>query len=133
MSDEDYQKLRNIHNKLLDDVLNEEEEFKDFHKKHMDEIAESLKLEYIQLKEVEEIGSDIDNYTNNLDKILTDQMEKIKELKKRLTKFKNMIIDEETLAEKFQDKNELIDTYYLNNGDNQINKAIKVEENKCIK
>ena len=96
----------------------------------MDEMAESLRNEYLQLKEVEKIGSDINSYTTNLDKILESQEEKIREIRKRLNKFKNMITDEETLEKKFHDKNELIENFYLNNtADGEI---MKVEENGCV-
>ena len=75
-------------------------------------------MEYIH--KVDKLGSDINYYTSSLDKLLLEEMNRIQKLRKRLTKFRIMLKDEDTLEQNFQ--NEEYDFDNDNNDDNNNNK-----------
>lgn len=113
-SDEDYQKYKSDHSKLVDAILQEEEEFSKFHKNHINTMKEMIQEEIHCMIEVDKEGSDIVQYTNSLSEILKKQVDKINKVRKRLIKFQNLLKDEETLASKFENEDELFNEYYLN-------------------
>jgi hypothetical protein len=59
-------------------------------------------MEYIH--KVDKLGSDINYYTSSLDKLLLEEMNRIQKLRNRLTKFRIMLKDEDTLEQKFQNE-----------------------------
>jgi hypothetical protein len=73
------------------------------HKSHIDEMVENIKKEMKFVNEVDRPGSDIDEYTAGLDKLLLKEIEKIQNIRNRLTKFRIMLKDEECLSNKFDD------------------------------
>ena len=103
-NDEDYYRLKKEHDGLISTILKEEEEFKVIHKEHINQMSKLLNDEIIQMENLDKPGSDIDIYTESLAEILRNQMEEIKKLNDRLTKFKIMIKDEDVLAEKLEEK-----------------------------
>jgi kinesin family protein 2/24 len=100
-SDEDFQKLSNEHEKLINSILVEEEEFIGQHKLHIDEMVDMIKQEMNLINEVDRPGSDITQYVSNLDKQLAGKIDKINMLRSRLHKFNILLKDEEALANKF--------------------------------
>ena len=96
--DEDYRQLSSIHEKLINNILKEEDIFISDHKAHIDSMVESIKDEMKFLHEVDKPGSDIEEYTSNLDKLLINEIKKIAQLRTKLNKFRIMLKDEETLA-----------------------------------
>ena len=100
-SDEDYNKLSQIHEELIDEILKGEDEFIDAHKSHIDNMVEYIKKEMKFIHEVDKPGSDIEEYTNNLDKLLVQEIQTITNLRKKLIKFHIMIKDENALANLF--------------------------------
>ena len=100
-SDEDYNKLSQIHEELIDEILKGEDEFIDAHKSHIDNMVEYIKKEMKFIHEVDKPGSDIEEYTNNLDKLLAQEIQTISNLRKKLVKFHIMIKDENALANLF--------------------------------
>ena len=100
-SDEDYQKLSNTHEQLINDILKEEDDFINLHKGHVDEMVESIKKQMNYINEVDKPGSDIMEYTSGVDKLLVEEIRKIEELRGRLGKFRIMLKDEEALSKKF--------------------------------
>ena len=100
-SDEDYNKLSQIHEELIDEILKGEDEFIDAHKSHIDNMVEYIKREMKFIHEVDKPGSDIEEYTNNLDKLLAQEIQTITNLRKKLVKFHIMIKDENALANLF--------------------------------
>ena len=67
-------------------------------------MVESIKDEMKYLHEVDKPGSDIEEYTSNLDKLLLNEINKISLLRNRLNKFRIMLKDEKTLANIFGDE-----------------------------
>ena len=59
-------------------------------------------MEYIH--KVDKLGSDINYYTSSLDKLLLEEMNRIQKLRNRLTKFRIMLKDEDTLEQKLQNE-----------------------------
>ena len=103
-NDEEYQEISNIHGDLINNILKEEDNFITEHKNHIDNMVESIKDEMNYLHEVDKPGSNIEEYTNNLDKLLTKEIETITNLKNRLNKFRIMLKDESALANLFEDE-----------------------------
>ena len=103
-NDEEYQQISNIHEDLINTILKEEDNFITEHKKHIDDMVNSIKNEMNYLHEVDKPGSNIDEYTSNLDKLLSKEIETITNLKSRLNKFRIMLKDENALANLFEDE-----------------------------
>ena len=103
-NDEEYQEISNIHGDLINTILKEEDNFINQHKNHIDQMVESIKDEMNFLHEVDKPGSNIEEYTNNLDKLFLKEIETITNLRKRLNKFRIMLKDESALANLFDDE-----------------------------
>lgn len=56
------------------------------------------------IHEVDKPGSDVDEYVGQLDKILSDKVDRIQELRERLHTFKNHLQEEEILSKKFYEQ-----------------------------
>ena len=106
-NDEEYQNISQIHEELINDILKEEDEFIIEHKKHIDDMVESVKEEMSYIHEVDKPGSDIEEYTNNLDKILLKEISVISSLRERLNKFRIMLKDESALAVLFDEEDDI--------------------------
>ena len=109
-SDEEYQNISNIHEDLINQILKEEDNFINEHKNHIDNMVQSLKDEMTGLHEVEKPGSNIEQYTNNLDKLLTNEIQTIMKLKTKLNKFRVLLKDESALAKLFEEEEIVIGT-----------------------
>ena len=109
-SDEEYQNISNIHEELINQILKEEDNFINEHKNHIDNMVQSLKDEMTGLHEVEKPGSNIEQYTSNLDKLLTKEIETIMKLKTKLNKFRVLLKDESALAKLFEEDEIVIGT-----------------------
>ena len=109
-SDEEYQNISNIHEDLINQILKEEDNFINEHKNHIDNMVQSLKDEMTGLHEVEKPGSNIEQYTSNLDKLLTKEIETIMKIKTKLNKFRVLLKDESALAKLFEEDEIVIGT-----------------------
>ena len=107
-NDEELQKISMIHEELINSILKEEDVFIREHKKHIDDMVESIKDEMDYIHEVDKPGSNIEEYTSNLDKLLYKEIQIISQLRKRLNKFRIMLKDESALAHLFEDEEEII-------------------------
>ena len=67
-------------------------------------MVESIKDEMNYIHEVDKPGSDIEEYTTNLDKLLLKEIQTISQLRTRLNKFRIMLKDENALANLFDDE-----------------------------
>ena len=105
-NDEEYNKLSQIHEELIDEILKGEDEFINDHKSHIDNMVECIKNEMNFIHEVDKPGSDIEEYTSNLDKLLLKEIQTISNLRNKLTKFHIMIKDENALANLFEGEDE---------------------------
>ena len=105
-NDDDYNKLSQIHEELIDNILKGEDEFINEHKLHIDKMVEYIKKEMKYIHEVDKPGSDIEEYTNNLDKLLIKEIQTILNLRKKLSKFHIMLKDENALSNLFEAQDE---------------------------
>ena len=117
-NDEEYQQISNLHEDLINTILKEEDNFVTEHKQHIDNMVKSIKNEMNGIHEVEKPGSNIEEYTNNLDKLLSNEMENIIKLKNRLNKFRILLKDESALANLFGDEEVIVDSNDNNENEN---------------
>ena len=80
-NDDEYQKISMIHEELINNIFKEEDNFIIEHKKHIDDMVESIKNEMNFIHEVDKPGSDISKYTSNLDKSLFKEIQLISQLR----------------------------------------------------
>jgi len=102
-NDDDLQKLSSVHEKLINDILAEEEDFINSHRTHIDDCVELVKQEMLLINDVDKPGSDIDNYVSSLDKLFAEKAERIQNMRSKLFKFHKMLKEEEVLAKKFSE------------------------------
>ena len=119
-NEEEAEVLKNEHENLIDTILLEEDILVNNHQEHINSMVENIKKEMNYLRDVQKPDSDLKEYTMNLTNILQDEINKIKELQKKLENLKNLVVDEEVLAMKLGENNVSID----------IDNFEKEEENK---
>lgn len=79
------------------------------------------------INEVDRPGSIIEDYTNNLDKLLASIIDKTTNLRTKVKKFNNLLKDEEELSSRFAEYEDLNENYVLNKNnifDNKIDDDI---------
>ena len=139
-NDEDYQQISNIHEDLINTILQEEDNFISEHKNHIDSMVKSIKDEMSGIHEVEKPGSNIEEYTSNLDKILSQEIETITKLRTKLNKFRILLKDESALANLFGDDEIILgsddDEYEQKTTEDydynkEFNKKSKIKSLKC--
>ena len=79
---EDTDKLCNDHERLIEQILEEEEEVILGHRKHIDDVVDLVKQEMQLLNEVDKPGSEVSEYVSNLDKVLLEKIKLIEEMRK---------------------------------------------------
>jgi len=94
--------LTEEHEKMIDLVLQEEDDLVESHKVHIDLIMDLAKKEMTLLNEVNMPGSDIEQYVSNLDALLNHKLNTINVLKDKLSKFSHHLKQEELLNKKCQ-------------------------------
>jgi len=81
----------------------------------------------VLLHEVDKPGSDIDEYVESLDTVLTHKMELITMLKAKLKTFREHLKEEEMLSKKFyEQRNEVMDIFDVHGGDNLKNDDLQL-------
>ena len=90
------------HEKLIDLILEEEEDVLAAHREHIDQVMELIKMEMHELTVVDRPGSSVDKYIRNVDGILGKFDRHVSSLRSRLTTFKQHIKEEEDLSKRFQ-------------------------------
>ena len=93
--------ISNEHQKLVEQILEEEENLIGAHKKHIDDLMELAKQEMAYLQEVSRQGADIESYVNCLEELMKKKMESIRSLKDKLRAFKSHLKQEQDLSKKF--------------------------------
>lgn len=96
----DINRLSEEHEKLIDVILDEEDQLIESHKRHIDAVMELAKKEMALLQEVSKPGSDIDDYVKGLNAILDHKLEIISVLKSRLLGFAAHLKQEENICRK---------------------------------
>jgi len=113
-TEEELQKICGEHEKIVNVILEEEEEMIAAHKQHVDEIVEMVKQEMQLLQEVDKPGSDVEAYAASLDLTLAHKMEAISSLREKLSTFRGHLSQEKELSSKFfEQQNEINDVFDL--------------------
>ena len=99
---DDAEKLANEHEKLIEQILEEEEEIINNHRVHIDKVVDMVKEEMKILNEVDKPGSDVDTYVEQLDKMLLDKIHVIVDMRNQLLDFRKHLKTEECMSKLYQ-------------------------------
>eukprot|EP00747_Dinoflagellata_sp_TGD_P108419 gnl/TRDRNA2_/TRDRNA2_170404_c0_seq1.p1 gnl/TRDRNA2_/TRDRNA2_170404_c0~~gnl/TRDRNA2_/TRDRNA2_170404_c0_seq1.p1 ORF type:complete len:684 (-),score=133.09 gnl/TRDRNA2_/TRDRNA2_170404_c0_seq1:92-2143(-) len=94
--------LARQHDRLIGQILAEEEELITAHRQHIDNMVELIKEEMVHLNNVDRPGSDVDAYVAGLDRILRLKANYIEDIRRRVDQFKEHLQQEDALSRKFQ-------------------------------
>lgn len=94
----DTEKLCTEHEKLIEQILEEEEELITGHRHHIDDVVDLVKQEMSLLNEVDKPGSDVETYVASLDKLLTQKIAMITNMRKQLITFHTHLKTEEAMS-----------------------------------
>ncbi len=100
-SEKDLQEMSENHEKLINLILTEEEELISAHRNHIDSMVGIVKEEMGILHEVDQPGSDVDEYIANLNRMLEQKLKSIQIIQKKLETFTNHLRTEEEMSKKF--------------------------------
>ena len=83
------------HEKIIETILEEEEQLIANHRKHIDEAVEGVKEEMNLLNGVDKSGSDVEHFALELDKVLLQKIISINKIRDQLHHFyKNLKTEE---------------------------------------
>ena len=99
----DQEKIWSEHESLISDILLEEEELLEFHKRNLDMNIKDFEFENQLLNEVDAPGSDIDKYIGSLKELLRNKIHAVLELNDMLFKFENNLKKEKLLNERIHE------------------------------
>jgi len=129
-NEENLQEINRKHEELINVILAEEEEVISLHRQHIDDMVDLIKQEMVLLHEVDKPASDIDEYVQNLDNMLSHKAQMIEMLKGKLGRFREHLKEEEALSKKFHEqKNEMMDIFDLNQGESDREDDMQLLEN----
>ena len=95
------EKICGEHERMVNLILEEEENIVAAHKQHIDEIVEMIKQEMQLLQELDKPESDIESYAALLDSTLSNKIEAVNSLRKKLSSFRSHLKHEKELSKKF--------------------------------
>jgi kinesin family protein 2/24 len=95
-------RICNDHEKLVEMILEEEEELIGSHRQHIDDVVDLVKQEMMILHDVDKPGSDLEEYVSALDAILMHKMDLIGVVRQRLIDFYSHLKMEENLQKLYQ-------------------------------
>ena len=139
--EEDLNALRDKYENLVNQILTEEKDYIESHKKHIDDMVHTMKNEMNLINTVEK-QANVDEYVDTLINIYSSQEEKISSMKTRLIQFKQMLKEESELSAKIariSTGNNFVPSEIMNNNCNStvesfsnansvINTATKMDE-----
>ena len=98
----DSEALCGDHEKLIEQILEEEESLISNHRHHIDDIVDLVKQEMMLLHEVDQPGSEVEEYVTKLDGILVHKMQHIMAIRTKLLGFHKHLKTEEVLSKLYQ-------------------------------
>ena len=102
------QRLCEDHERLINVILQEEEDLLSSHRQHIDDMVDLVKQEMMLLHEVDKPGSDVEEYIASLDAILAHKVELIQVVRGRLTGFNQHLKQEEELSRRFYEEQQQV-------------------------
>lgn len=100
-NEKDLQEMSENHEKLINLILTEEEELISAHRNHIDHMVSVVKEEMGILHEVDQPGSDVDEYIASLNRMLDEKLSSIRAIQKKLESFTAHLKTEEEMSKKF--------------------------------
>ncbi|OMJ71657.1 hypothetical protein SteCoe_30077 [Stentor coeruleus] len=100
-SEKDLQEMSEGHERLINLILSEEEDLINSHRNHIDTMVGIVKDEMTILHEVDQPGSDVDEYISALKIMLENKLNSIKEIQNKLDTFTAHLKTEEEISRKF--------------------------------
>lgn len=98
------------HEKLIEQILEEEEELITGHRRHIDDVVDLVKQEMALLNDVDKPGSDVVTYVASLDRLLTQKIQMIIGMRKQLIDFHTHLMTEENMSKLYQQQQAAQDT-----------------------
>ena len=98
------------HEKLIEQILEEEEELITGHRRHIDDVVDLVKQEMALLNDVDKPGSDVVTYVASLDRLLTQKIQMIIGMRKQLIEFHTHLMTEENMSKLYQQQQAAQDT-----------------------
>eukprot|EP00667_Euglena_gracilis_P016181 EG_transcript_16900 len=95
--DPEVRRLQEEHTKLMDCILEEEDDMVDFQRAHVDQKMELVKKELDAMELLDRGKCGVDEYVSHLDAILAQQIQLLHEARERLQQFQNHLLEEEIL------------------------------------
>lgn len=93
-----YQQLCEDHEKIIEQILEEEEGVIIGHRKHIDDVVDLVKQEMAILNNVDKPGSDISTFVKSLDTLLLQKLDMIHNIRQQLVEFNKNLKTEETMS-----------------------------------
>jgi len=100
----DLDDLAQQHDKLIGEILIEEEALISTHRESLRKWAVMMNEEMNHVDQIDQPGSDVDAYVAFMDENLNEKEEMIRDLRSKLNRFKSQLDREEKLSRLFQDK-----------------------------
>lgn len=106
--------LKEKHERLVNKILQEEDDLLANHKTFIDTTVDIVKSEMNLLHEVDKPGSDVEDYILNLDTLLKSKIDMIHKLRSQLARFYDNIKEEQELSNLFHEMKNQGDSAYDN-------------------
>ena len=100
-NEKDLQEMSENHEKLINLILTEEEELISAHRNHIDHMVGIVKEEMAILHEVDQPGSDVDDYITALNRMLEEKLKMVQMIQRKLENFTGHLRTEEEMSKKF--------------------------------
>jgi kinesin family protein 2/24 len=98
----DTDRLCNDHERIIEQILEEEEVLITSHRKHIDEVVDIVKEEMLLLNEVDKPGSDVEEYVKGIDQVLRQKMQMIQQVHQQVMNFYKHLKTEESMSKLYQ-------------------------------
>lgn len=93
--------LAREHDKLIGQILAEEEELIAAHRGHVDAMVELMKEEYDLVNDVDQPGSTVEDYVDGLERVLAVQLSSLEELTAKASAFAGHLAEEDAISRRF--------------------------------
>lgn len=84
----DFDSLEKQHENYIQLIIQEEEDLMKTHERHINTTIDLVKQEMVLMSEADKIGSNIEDYLNNLELVLDRELTSIREVKDKVSKMK---------------------------------------------
>lgn len=98
----DTERLCSEHERLIEQILEEEEQLINGHRRHLDDMVDLVRHEMQLLNDVDKPGSDVEAYVASLDKLLSSKIAMITGMRKQLIEFHTHLKTEEVMSKLYQ-------------------------------